>query len=183
MNVQTAIATYAFGVVVIIAIGVVIRRMLRGWRQRAARQEDLIGVLPVMPDLVGSAVVAPSRGLYLGSTLTPNWLERINVGDLGYRSKAVLTGYPEGILAERSGAGPIWVPRAALVGVRTERSLAGKVLPAKGSGEPDETSGGILVIRWRLPSGTVIDTGFRADDRRGYPQWTSAYNDSTGDAR
>ena len=48
-----------------------------------------------MPDLVGSAVIAPTRGLYLGSTLAPNWLDRITVGDLGYRTKAVLTGYPE----------------------------------------------------------------------------------------
>jgi hypothetical protein len=33
------------------------------------------------------------------------------------------------------------------------------------------THEGILAIRWRLPSGTEIDTGFRADDRRDYVRW------------
>ena len=33
------------------------------------------------------------------------------------------------------------------------------------------THDGILAIRWTLPSGTEIDTGFRADDRRQYDKW------------
>ena len=33
------------------------------------------------------------------------------------------------------------------------------------------THEGILAIRWRLPSGTEIDTGFRGDDRREYARW------------
>lgn len=172
MNTATAVGTYIFGVVVVIGIGLVIRRMLGGWRQRAQRQAELIGRLPAMPDLVGSAVIAPTRGLYLGSTIAPNWLERVNVGDLGYRSKAVLTRYPEGILLERSGAGPIWMPERSIVGIRAERALAGKVIPGRSS----QASGPILVIRWRLPSGTEIDTGFRGEDRPGYAEWISSVN-------
>lgn len=179
MNTATAVGTYIFGLLVVIGIGVVIRRMLRGWKQRAERQTELIGDLPAMPDLVGSAVIAPTAGLYVGSTLAPNWLERVNVGDLGYRSKAVLTRYPEGILLERSGAGPIWIPGSSLIGVRTETGLAGKVLPARAPKADAEAARGILVIRWRLPSGTEIDTGFRGNDRRAYANWIT---DSTGDA-
>jgi hypothetical protein len=52
--------------------------------------------------------------------------------------------------------------------VRTERGLAGKVLP----GGRAETPGGLLVLRWRLPSGTEIDSGFRGDDRSDYARWT-----------
>jgi hypothetical protein len=33
---------------------------------------------------------------------------------------------------------------------------------------------GILAIRWRLPSGTEIDTGFRGDDRSRYSDWLAA---------
>jgi hypothetical protein len=120
----------------------------------------LLGELPSMPDLLSSAIIAPTRGLYVGSTLAGNWLERIAAGDLGFRSKAVLTRYPEGILLERSGATPIWIPENAIAGIRAERALAGKVA-------------GILAIRWRLPSGTEIDTGFRGDDRRDYARWTT----------
>ncbi len=168
MNTATAIGTCVFGFVIVVAIGVVIHRMLRGWKGRAERQAELIGTLPSAPGFVGPAVVAPTPGLYLGCTIAPNWLDRVNVGDLGYRCKAVLTRYPEGILVERCGTGPIWIPEDAVTGVRTEPGLAGKVLPGGGNG-----TGGILVIRWRLPSGTEIDTGFRGEDRDDYTRWTT----------
>ena len=175
MNAETATMTYIFGVLVAIAIAVVIRQMMRGWRHRAQRQTEFICALPALPDLVGAAINAPTRGLYVGSTLAPDWLERVAVGDLGYRSKAVLARYPEGILLERSGAGPIWIPQESLIGIRTEVGLAGKVVPGSRGGP--QTAGGILVIRWRLPSGTEIDSGFRGDERDDYPRWTSAPKD------
>jgi hypothetical protein len=171
VNTPTAVGTYVFGFVIVVLIGVVIRRMLRGWKRRSQQQVELIGTLPAMPDMPGAAVLSPTRGMYVGCTLAPDWLNRVTVDDLGYRSKAVLTRYPEGILLERSGTGPIWIPQESITGVRTERGLAGKVLPGAGSGT--DTGGGILVIRWRLPSGTEIDTGFRGDDRAVYPEWTT----------
>ena len=170
MNTPTAIGTYVFGFVIVVLIGVVIRRMLRGWKRRSQQQVEMIGTLPPMPDILGPAIIAPTRGLYVGCTIAPDWLNRVTVGDLGYRCNAVLTRYPKGILVERSGTGPIWIPQESIVGVRTERGLAGKVLPGARTGT---NAAGILVIRWRLPSGTEIDTGFRADDRRGYGQWTT----------
>ncbi len=170
MNIQTAVATYLFGFVVVVSIGLVIRRMLRGWRRRSERQAEMVGTLPELPDLLGPALIPPTRGLYVGSTIAPHWLERVTAGDLGYRCRAVLTRYPEGILLERSGTGPLWMPAGSLLGLRTERALAGKVIPGRsGAGG----SGGLLVIRWRLPSGTEIDTGFRGDDRRDYTRWTT----------
>ena len=114
-----------------------------------------------MPDTVGPVVVPATKGLYVGSTLAPSWQDRIAVGDLGYRTKAVLTRYPEGIMLQRSGGRPIWIPDEAITAIRTERGIAGKAL----------THEGILAIRWRLPSGTEIDTGFRGNDRTEYAQW------------
>ena len=130
--------------------------MMRGWVHRARRQVEAIGNLPPLPETVGPAIIPATRGLYVGSTIAdsdsrngsaPSWLDRVVVGDLGFRTKAVLTRYPEGIMVQRIGASPIWIPGKAL------------------------THDGILAIRWRLPSGTEIDTGFRGDDRRQLANW------------
>ena len=75
----------------------------------------------------------------------------------------MLTRYPEGIMMQRSGATPIWIPDESITAIRTERGIAGKAM----------THEGILAIRWRLPSGTEIDTGFRGDDRAQYTKWVT----------
>lgn len=169
MNDQTAIASYIFAAFVALVIGVAIRRMVVGWRRRGARQEQLISRLPALPDTLGAATIAPTHGLYVGSTLASNRLERIVAGDFGYRAKAILTRYPQGILLQRSGAGPIWMPSESITEVRTECFVAGKAIPGRGK---DDRAEGVLAIRWRLPSGTEIDTGFRGDDRRDHSRWT-----------
>lgn len=171
MNEQTAIASYIFAAFVAIIIGVAIRRMVVGWRRRAERQAQLIGQLPSLPNTLGAAIIAPTHGLYVGSTLASNAMERVVAGDFGYRAKAILTRYPQGILLQRSGAGPIWMPSESIAGVRAESFVAGKTIPGKRRGG-DGQAEGVLAIRWTLPSGIEIDTGFRGDDRRDHSRWT-----------
>ncbi|KKE99259.1 transporter [Mycolicibacterium obuense] len=161
MNTATLVASLIMAAVLALLIAVLIGAMLRGWRRRAERQAQLLGALPQLPDTVGSAIISPTRGLYVGSTLVPNWNDRVAAADLGFRAKAVLTRYPEGIMMQRTGAGPIWIPDEMITDIRAEKSLAGKAL----------THDGILAIRWRLPTGVEIDTGFRADNRRDYSKW------------
>lgn len=161
MNTPTLIASLVMAALVAVLIAFFIRQMMRGWLHRAQRQAQLIGTLPSLPDTVGQATVAATKGLYVGSTLVPHWNDKVAAGDLGFRAKAVLTRYPEGIMMQRSGAGPIWIPADAITTIRTERGIAGKAL----------THDGILAIRWRLPSGVEIDTGFRADNRLEYDRW------------
>ena len=124
----TLVGSLIIAAVLAVLIGLVVQAMVRGWRHRAERQAELIGTLPPMPDTVGPAIVPATKGLYVGSTLAPSWQDRIAVGDLGYRTKAVLTRYPEGIMLQRSGAGPIWIPDEAITAIRTERGIAGKAL-------------------------------------------------------
>ncbi len=161
MNTPTLVASLVMAAVLALLIALVIRQMMRGWLRRAQRQVELVGALPPLPDSVGAALIPATKGLYVGSTIAPSWQDRIAVGDLGFRAKAVLTRYPEGIMLQRSGAGPIWIPDESITAIRTERGIAGKAL----------THDGILAIRWRLPSGTEIDTGFRGDDRRELANW------------
>jgi hypothetical protein len=161
MNSGTLVASLIMAALLALLIAFVIQLMMRGWRERARRQAELIGTLPPVPDTVGSPIVEPTRGVYVGCTLAPSWHDRVVVGDLGYRSKAVLTRYPEGIMVQRSGASPIWIPQESIAAVRTERGMVGKAM----------ITNGILAIRWRLPSGTEVDLGFRGNDRAEYARW------------
>jgi hypothetical protein len=172
MNTGTLVASLIMAALLVLLIAFLIRRMMQGWLHRAQRQVKSIGRLPALPDTVGPAIIPATKGLYVGSTIAdldalrgsgapPSWLDRVVVGDLGFRSKATLTRYPEGIMVQRVGATPIWIPDESITAVRTERGIAGKAL----------THDGILAIRWRLPSGTEIDTGFRSDDRRDLANW------------
>ena len=160
MNSGTLVGSLIFAAVLVVVIALVIQLMMRAWHRRAQQQQELIGSLPEMPDQVSTATVR-TRGLYCGCTMAPAWNERITAGDLGYRSKAVLTRYPEGIMMERVRAQPIWIPQKSIMAIRMERGIAGKVVARIG----------ILVIRWRLPSGIEIDTGFRANQRDDYATW------------
>jgi hypothetical protein len=168
MNSGTLVASLIFAAVLVVVIAVIIQLMMRGWQRRAGQQQELIGDLPDMPDEVGAATTT-TRGLYCGCTMAPEWNERITAGDLGYRSKAVLTRYPEGILLERIRASPIWIPQESITAIRMERGIAGMVVARIG----------ILAIRWRLPSGVEIDTGFRASHRGEYAGWLESPQEAT----
>ncbi|MGA9373973.1 MAG: transporter [Mycobacterium sp.] len=161
MNDQTLIGSLVVAAAIALLIGFFIRQLLRGWRHRIERQAQLIGNLPALPDTVGPLLTGPTKGLYVGSTIAPHWNDKVAAAALGFRAKAVLARYPEGIMLQRSGTGPIWIPDESIVAVRIERAIAGKAL----------THDGIVAIRWRLPSGTDIDTGFRADERDDINEW------------
>ncbi len=164
MSSGTLVASVIVAGLLALLIAFIIQLMLRGWRKRAERQAELIGTLPEIPHQVGPAGIT-TPGSYVGCTMAPAWSQRITVGDLGFRSKAVLTRHPEGILVERIGAQPIWIPGESISGIRTEHVIAGKVAARDG----------ILAIRWRLPSGVKIDTGFRADNRDDYKGWLQSW--------
>jgi len=137
--------------------------MYRAWQKKARGQADAIGELPAVPGELGAQLLEPTTGLYTGTTVAPSWQNRVAVGDLGFRATAELTRFERGILLERDGATVIWIPQESITAVRTERGHAGKVM----------TQDGVLVIRWKLPTGTEVDTGFRGDDKTVYPAWTA----------
>ncbi len=160
MNSGTLVGSLIFAAVLVVVIAVVIQVMMRSWQRRSQRHQELLGELPDIPDVVGAAVTT-TRGHYCGSMMAPGWNERIAAGDLGFRSKAVLTRYAGGILLERVRAQPIWIPSDSIESIRMERSMGGRSM----------TRIGILAIRWRLASGVEIDTGFRANHRGDYDEW------------
>ncbi|WP_445154283.1 PH-like domain-containing protein [Arthrobacter sp. Hor0625] len=119
-----------------------------GWRGRLRRQAD-VEPLPAVPAALG-APLAAAEGQYVASTTAGDWLDRIAVHQLGLRTNAELSVHPEGVLFERSGAGPVFIPAGRLTGVRQESGMAGKFV------EKD----GLLVLSWTLGA-RELDTGFR----------------------
>jgi hypothetical protein len=119
-----------------------------GWRNRLRRQSD-VEPLPAVPAGLG-APFAAADGQYVASTTAGDWLDRIAVYNLGIRTNAELSVHPEGVLFERSGAGPVFIPAGRLTGVRQDSGMAGKFV------EKD----GLLVLSWMLGI-RELDSGFR----------------------
>ena len=119
-----------------------------GWRNRLRRQAD-VDPLPEIPGALGAAL-AVADGQYVASTTAGDWLDRIAVHNLGLRTNAELSVHPEGVLFDRSGAAPVFIPAASLTGVRQESGMAGKFV------EKD----GLLVLSWMLGT-RELDSGFR----------------------
>jgi hypothetical protein len=148
------------GLLVVVFFVLCAGAMWLGWRNRLRRQSYL-PALPVAPALFeGEPLLPPAGGVYVSTTTADNWQDRIAVSGLGFRSAARLFLYAEGLLVERTGAGPLWIPVAALRGARTGRAMAGKVLGIEG----------LLVITWQLGE-YRLDTGFLGDDKESYGEW------------
>ncbi len=63
MNDQTLIGSLVVAAVIALLIGFFIRRLLTGWRNWMAREAELIGNLPPLPDSVGPVLTGPTKGL------------------------------------------------------------------------------------------------------------------------
>ena len=133
---------------VVVLVCVALALIWLGWRSRLRRQAD-VDPLPEIPAELGAALAA-ADGQYVASTTAGDWLDRIAVHNLGIRTNAELSVHPQGVLFDRSGAGPVFIPAASLTGVRQESGMAGKFV------EKD----GLLVLSWMLGS-RELDSGFR----------------------
>jgi hypothetical protein len=135
-----------------------------GWRNRGRRQSD-IAALPVIPADLGADLVPPISGLYVGTTMSGQWQNRLVVHTLGLRASCIARLTTAGVVIQRKGTRAIFIPADRLIDARLEPALAGKVVG----------QGGLLVLRWRH-SDVDLDTGLRADDKRLYPAWAHAIN-------
>ena len=99
----------------------------------------------------------------LGLRTSRQVLPDLDSGDAAAEADAVARLHRRGVLIERQGSAPVFIPATAVVKASLAPGLAGKVVGA----------GGLLVIRWRL-GGEQVDTGLRADDKTRYPDWVAA---------
>ncbi|MDO8395497.1 MAG: hypothetical protein Q7T31_14060 [Dietzia sp.] len=160
--------------VIVVFLGL-IGLMAWGWRNRSRSQAGLFDTLPEVPAETGDVVLGPLTGVYIGSTVAGDWQARIARAPLGHRSAATLTAFTGGLRLDLADA-TVWIPRADLVDVRRASALANKTVPG----------GGILVARWQVDGHdgpTLIDSGFRADDKDSYPRWEALRGDAAPPTR
>jgi hypothetical protein len=100
--------------------------MWRGWRRRAARHRDLPEPLRELPP--AEAVFGPIPGIYLGTTTSGDWLNRVVAHGLGRRAAASFTVTEAGVTVERRSEPALSIPAAALRAVRIDRAAAGKAV-------------------------------------------------------
>lgn len=122
----------------------------RGWRARRRRHADLPTLPPVPAD--PGPPIAAADGLYVGTTVAGDWLDRVVTHDLGGQGRAVMSVAPAGVTVSRVGATDVFVPAAALRAARLDRALAGKVVEG----------GGLVVLTW-AHGDRLLDTAFRPD--------------------
>lgn len=157
---------WTLGVIAVIVLAGLL--VLRGWRTRAASQAQL-PALPAVPDGLdwGGAtplLTSPLTGVYVSTTRAGSWQDRIVAHGLGRRATASLLLHHAGVVIDRVGEDPIFLPTGDITAVSTAPGIAGKVMAL-----PD----GILLITWRLGD-TLLDTGFRTDDPDAQREWIDA---------
>ncbi|MCA4131362.1 hypothetical protein [Arthrobacter sp. M4] len=136
------------GLAVLSIILVIFALLWLGWRNRLRRQAGVVQ-LPEVPRQLSPAGIT-AEGQYVATTTAGDWLDRIAVHGLGLRSNAELSVHAEGVLFDRQGKGPLFIPKEALAGCHQESGMAGKFV------EKD----GLVVVNWSLGSHS-LDTGFR----------------------
>ena len=134
--------------------------LLVGWRHRAQRQADL-PELPTVPTDLGAELTESLTGLYVSTTKAGSWQDRVVARGLGRRAAATVRLTAAGVLIDRVGETPIFIPIDDLEEVGTAPGIAGKVMAM-----PD----GILVLTWNL-GGTRLDSGLRIEDLEAQADW------------
>lgn len=142
--------------------------MRQGWKWRGSLQSGLSDLATRPDGFADGEKLLTLTGRYHASTTAGQWLDRIVAHGLGTRSRVELTLTEQGLDVVRPGAADFFVPAADLREARTDKALAGKVLP----------EGGLLVITWALGD-RLIDSGFRSDHSAEHPAWVEAVNHLT----
>jgi hypothetical protein len=152
--------------IVLAMLVVVVLAVLRAWQGRKTHRAHVLTPFPRPPEELtgpdGAALLPAATGVYAGTSMAGDWQDQVEIGDIGQHTAATLYLSGAGLLIDRAGASPLWIPAGSIRSARTGRSVAGKVISGDGH----------LVFTWQL-GGHLLDTAFRGDGKI-YPQWLEA---------
>jgi hypothetical protein len=141
-------------IIVVALIATAVTLMALGWRARRRRQSAL-GTVAEAPVELGDAGHTEEL-LYVATTRADAPLDRITIAGLGFRARATLTVFSDGVLLELVGETPVYLPKPSLVGVGVATWTVDRVV------ERD----GLVFVRWRLGGDaaepTVLDSYLRS---------------------
>lgn len=152
-------------VVILTLIVAVIALMFVGWRSRRRRQAGIGAPLEVPMQLARASGLLVD-GWYVATTPAHEPLERIAVHGLGFRARASIAVHSEGLVLERRGSAPLYVPAVDLRSVERATWAIDRVV------EPD----GLVVFSWMLGT-TPVDTYLRISERDAAEQLLAAIHD------
>ncbi len=129
--------------------------MRAGWRRRASATADAATELPAVPgaDALGEPRTGPFDAVYVSTTRSGDWLDRVSAGGLGVRATATVQAFDTGVVITRRGAGDLFLPATTLGAVTGAGGMAGKFVGGEG----------LTVLTWRPTPGDErgLDTGLR----------------------
>lgn len=156
--------------IILVLLAVIVWMAASYYRARTAkrmfRTSTVLAAFPAPPfeltGEAGAAMLPETTCVYEGTSMAGDWHDRVGQGDVAQPTPAVLHLSGAGLLIDRSGASPLWIPAGAIRGAHAGRSLAGTVQP----------NDGYLIVTWQL-GGHLLDTGFRGDEAQ-YGDWIGA---------
>lgn len=123
--------------------------MVVGWRRRVRSTSDVPAPAPA-PAEPGEPRTRELDGIYVSTTRSGDWLDRIAAHGLGVRSVVTVRVWDAGVELRRRGAPDVFLPRADLLGSGTSGGMAGKVVGGDG----------LTILTWRNGRHR-LDTGLR----------------------
>jgi len=150
--------------VVLVVLVFVVMSMVRSWQSgKAHRRAVVFAPFPRPPAELtgpdGAALLEAATMVYAGTSMAGDWPDQVEVGDVGVQATATLYLSRAGLLIDRAGATPLWIPTDLMRGARVGRSVAGRAMTADGH----------LVITWQL-GGHLLDTALRGEEET-YAEW------------
>ena len=149
MNIPVPVSVTVLALFVVL----VLWAMVRSWRRRGDRTTAVVPALFDVPEELGTEILGPVDVLYVTTTVSRSWLERIGAHGLGVRSRGTAQVGSAGLRVLRDGANDLFVPADRVRGTVRSSGMVGKFVG-------DQS---IVVVTWQPGDDpdVLVDTGLR----------------------